>query len=135
MMGKQIHILIVEDNAHIAQLLEAILSANPSVFTFSSAKTVAKGIKCLRVKEIDLILLDLNLPDSSGLDTLETIRAENLGVPIVVLSGMADKEIATQAFERGAQDYLIKGRINCDLLYRSIHRVLERCALQKLDPS
>ena len=126
MLVQQIHILIVEDNTHIAQLLEAMLAAEPSVFTFSSAKTIAKGIRCLRAKEIDLILLDLNLPDSSGIDTLETVQAGNFGVPIVVLTGMADKEITTQAFERGAQDCLTKGRINCDVLFRSIHRALDR---------
>ena len=126
MPEKRTHILIVEDNDYIAELLEGMLAADPSVFAFSSAKTIASGVKCLRAEEIDLVLLDLNLPDSSGLETLETIQAKEPGVPIVVISGMDDDEIADQAIEKGAQDYLIKGRIKHDLLYGTIHDALDR---------
>ena len=132
MLEQKIHILIVEDNVYIVQLLEGMLAADPSLFTISSAETIAKGIKCLHAEEIDLILLDLNLPDSSGLDTLENIQVSNPVVPIVILSGMDDNEIAIQAVERGAQDYLVKGRINCDLLYSSIHQALKQFRQERM---
>ena len=80
----------------------------------------------LKKTECDVLLLDLGLPDSSGLETVAAVRREFPDIPIVVLTGLADEEIALEAMRMDIQDYLLKGQITADLLARSIRYSLER---------
>ena len=94
------------------------------------AKTLAEGVALARRAEPDVVLLDLSLPDSSGLDTVHSIRAALPGVPLVVLTGHDDKQLALDALHAGAQDYLVKGRFEHDALGRAVRHALVRERLE-----
>lgn len=76
--------------------------------------------------DVDVVLLDLNLPDSTGLDTLATVVDATPPLPVIVLTGVTDREVGIEAIERGAQDYLVKDEVTSDLLVRAMHYALER---------
>ncbi len=94
------------------------------------AKTLAEGIASARSSKPDAVLLDLSLPDSSGLATVQAMRAALPGVPIVVLTGRDDHVLATAALQAGAQDYLVKGKFDHDALGRAVRNALVREALE-----
>ena len=94
------------------------------------AKTLAEGVALARRAEPDVVLLDLSLPDSSGLDTVHSIRAALPGVPLVVLTGHDDKQLALDALHAGAQDYLVKGSFEHDALGRAVRHALVRERLE-----
>lgn len=79
----------------------------------------------------DVILLDMNLPDSEGLETLDTVLEHTESTPIVVLTGLQDRYFGVEALHRGAHEYLVKGEINSDLLIRSIYHAIERTAYER----
>jgi diguanylate cyclase (GGDEF)-like protein len=87
---------------------------------------LSSAIKYFDEKSVDVILTDLNLPDSHGLDTLAELIEKNPEVPIIVLSGIEDEKLALSAVKSGAQDYLIKGQIDYERLIRSIRYSIER---------
>ena len=124
----QIHILLIEDNPGDAHLIGHMLSeAQGFVFQLTWVENLTAGIQRLRHDCIDVVLLDLGLPESSGLDTLRRLFDHAPKVPtLVVLSGLMDENIAFQAVQSGAQDYLIKGQVDSALLVRSIRYALER---------
>ena len=94
------------------------------------------GLEKLAQDGIDIVLLDLGLPDSQGLETLNQVRAAAPDVPVVVLTGADDETLALDAAQQGAQDYLIKGEVDRRLLTRSMHYVVERQRLtRKLEQS
>jgi CheY-like chemotaxis protein len=118
---------MIEDNADHAQLLEQLLSVSAQPrFLIQVAGSVADGLRRLRTSMFDVVLLDLSLPDSQGLATFDTIHAAAGEVPIVILSGVSDVSVAIQALQRGAQDYLVKGHVDNQLLLRSIQYAVER---------
>lgn len=82
----------------------------------------------LDVAGADVVLLDLGLPDSTGLETLTTLLDHDGGVPVVVLTGLTDREVGLQALREGAEEFLVKDEINPGLLVRSIHHAIERRA-------
>ena len=84
------------------------------------ADQLSVGLERLADDEIDIVLLDLTLPDSHDLDTFITIHTQVPQVPIVVLTGLEDEKLAVDAVREGAQDYLVKGQLNSNLLKRSI---------------
>jgi diguanylate cyclase (GGDEF)-like protein/PAS domain S-box-containing protein len=94
------------------------------------AKTLADGITAARSNKPDIVLLDLSLPDSAGLDTVQTMRAALPGVPIVVLTGHDDNTLAIAALQAGAQDYLVKGKFDHDTLGRAVRHALVRGTLE-----
>ncbi len=94
------------------------------------AKTLAEGVALARRDKPDVVLLDLSLPDSSGLDTVHSIRAALPDVPLVVLTGHDDKQLALDALHAGAQDYLVKGRFEHDALGRAVRHALVREQLE-----
>ena len=94
------------------------------------AKTLADGIAAARNNRPDVVLLDLSLPDSAGLATVQAIRAALPGIPIVVLTGHDDSTLAVAALQAGAQDYLVKGQFDHDALGRAIRNALVREALE-----
>jgi PAS domain S-box-containing protein len=123
-----IHILYIEDNPWDRRLISRILSAvrSPS-FILTTAETLAEGLSCIRSEPPpDIILLDLNLPDSQGLSTLSAVIGSVSHTPIVICSANDDEDTAVQAVQGGAQDYLTKGKISSDVLVRTIRYALER---------
>jgi diguanylate cyclase (GGDEF)-like protein len=95
-------------------------------FHVSCAGSLANGIKRATENPADVILLDLNLPDSLGVETFLKLKLREPVVPVVVLSGFADEEESRKAIREGAQDYLIKGQTDANLLVRSLHYAIER---------
>ena len=120
-------ILIVEDNDDDVQLLLRHLSKSGlDDHMVKVATSMRTASDLFSAEEFDLILLDLFLPDSQGLDTFAKMKAEVPDFPIIVLTGLDDKKLALQAIQGGAQDYLIKGEINSKLIARAIFHSLER---------
>ncbi len=138
-----IHILLVEDSRsdahllrrlilyadqeqwqmlHVERLSEAINASreNPA-FTFDNSQIVS-----IKQRRFDLVLLDLSLPDSIGLDTLKEYRAAVPDIPVVVLTGLDDENLALQALAEGAQDYLVKDQMTIQRLVRAIRYAIER---------
>ena len=128
MNAKPIKILLIEDNPGDARLLREMLTEIDGVpFDLEWSDRLSAGLERLGEKNIDAVLLDLTLPDSKGLDTFTRLQKETAGkVPITVLSGMDDADLAIQAVREGAQDYLVKGEIGSSLLARAIRYAIER---------
>jgi CheY-like chemotaxis protein len=127
-----LNVLLIEDNPGDVSLVGRALSEAPGgAFQVTHAETLSKGFDRLAQGAIDVILLDLTLPDSLGLPTLTRVRART-ALPIVVMTGLDHAEISSAALGQGAQDYLIKGRINADNLSRSLrHAIANRLALEE----
>jgi PAS domain S-box-containing protein len=127
-----LNILLIEDNPGDARLLKELLkerSSNDSTvhqFKLIRAENLSAGLAKLQESNIDVLLLDLSLPDSTGLDTFYRTYREASHIPIIVLSGFKDESVAVQAVREGAQDYLFKGEVNGDLLLRAIRYAIER---------
>jgi two-component system, cell cycle sensor histidine kinase and response regulator CckA len=128
MIHHPIKILLIEDNPGDVLLLQETLSE----ITFVELELVhvdrlKSALKKLSSEDFDVILLDLVLPDSNGLDTFIQIQEQTPATPIVVLTGMADETLAISAMKAGAQDYLVKGQVSgSDLLLRSMRYAIER---------
>ncbi len=120
--------LLVEDNPGDARLVEILLSEGGSSagFEVTHAERFAEALERLEKETFDVILLDLSLPDSSGLETVSRMRAMAPRTPMVVLSGRDDEKISLQALQSGAQDYLIKGQGDGNLIARAILYSIER---------
>ncbi|HEY3227915.1 MAG TPA: PAS domain S-box protein [Roseiflexaceae bacterium] len=127
MTGEPINILLVEDAPLDAQLLRELLAQAQGVpFVLAYADQLATGLARLAAGGIDIILLDLSLPDAHGLDTFIKVHAHAAGVPIIVLTGSDNETLAMQALQAGAQDYLVKGQLDGNILVRSIRYAIER---------
>jgi signal transduction histidine kinase len=129
MFNNSLNILLIEDNlAEVRLLQELLLTKHSTEFIISHVKTLKEGLAKIknRSAKFDVILLDLTLPDSHGLDSLEPIMTETPSTPIVILTNQNDDELAIEAVSRGAQDYLVKRMINPELLYRSLNYAIER---------
>ncbi|MBU1670699.1 MAG: response regulator [Actinobacteria bacterium] len=126
-MEKEIKILLIEDNPADADLLQEYLGeVEETAFSITHVETLAEGLEHLSLREADVVLLDLSLPDSRGFETFTTAHARAPRTPIIVLSGLSDEQLAVRAVQEGAQDYLVKGRVDSDLLVRAIHYGIER---------
>ena len=131
MEGEKIRILLIEDNPGDARLLRELLAAKDGAsFDLEHEDRLSTALARLAQGDIDVILLDLSLPDSHGLDGLNKICAQAPKVPIVVLSGLSDEAVAINAVQEGAQDYLVKGSVDSGLLVRSLHYAIERQRLR-----
>jgi len=129
---KKIKVLLIEDNRGDARLIEEMLTEGAdSPFTLECAGRLSEGLECLDKAGFGVVLLDLGLPDSCGLETFVKINAQAPRVPIVVLSGLSDESLAVDAVQRGAQDYLVKGHIDSDSLRRSLRYAVERKRIQE----
>ena len=108
-----IRILLVEDNAGDSRLLREILREIPTAkFQLTQAERLAEALARLAAESFDLVLTDLTLPDSQGLETFQKIHAQARHTPVVVLSGVDDESLAITAVREGAQDYLVKGHLD-----------------------
>lgn len=131
--GVPIKILLVEDNLGDARLVEILLSESDTTdFEITCVGRLDEAFKRLYEAEYDVILLDLSLPDSSGLETVNQMRTTVLQTPIVVLSGQDDEETALQALQGGAEDYLVKGRGGGELIAHSIRYAIQRKKAEEL---
>jgi PAS domain S-box-containing protein len=123
-------VLLVEDSPSDVLLTEEALSP-PSRFRLQSSERLSQALRLLTEAHFDIVLLDLGLPDSQGLDTLRKLRDRNAKVAVVVLTGKDDEELALQALQEGAEDYLVKGQADASQLRRSIRYALERRSSDK----
>ena len=125
--AETIRVLLVEDNPGDARLIiEMLRDVSASEFALERVDRLLPALDRLSQAGADVVLLDLGLPDSSGLDTFERIRNGTTNEPIVVISGLSDERLALEAVRAGAQDYLVKGRIEGQLLARVIRYAIER---------
>jgi PAS domain S-box-containing protein len=133
MSSEQIHALLVEDDDAYAQMLELSLSSEPSSpVTLERARSLADASRRLSAGDFSAVLLDLGLPDSSGLDTFRRIQAAAGETPIVVLTASDDDGLAVSAMHAGAQDYLVKSSTDAQLLARSLRYARERARLRRI---
>lgn len=127
MDSEVVKILLVEDNPGDARLLwEAVKEATPARFNLMHVQRLSQALERLRDGSYDVILMDLGLPDSHGLNAITQAREQAPGAAIVVLTGLEDEAFALQALRQGAQDYLSKTQINSHLLIRSMRYAMER---------
>jgi len=128
MNGKEIKILQIEDNPGDIRLIHEMLKDSITLnYAFETAGTLEEGKERISREDIDVVLLDLGLSESYGLDTLRELLSTEMKIPVViVMTIMDDEETGINAVKEGAQDYLIKGQINSQLLGRSILYALER---------
>ncbi|SNB47298.1 EAL domain-containing protein [Geobacter sp. DSM 9736] len=127
-----IHILLVEDNPDDAALIEAMLSDAPGSWgTLRHVERLATGKDLLSSENFDVVLLDLGLPDSQGLDTLRSLRSVAPTLPLILLTGLHDEELGSSAVEMGAQDYLVKGQIDANILSRAIRYSIQRKRIEE----
>lgn len=127
MEQKPIRILFVEDDPGYARLIREMLKEySRAVFEPTHVTKIASALKHLKAETFDVILLDLNLPDSWGFETFEKVHTASPSTPVVVLTGMTDEQLGVVAVQKGAQDYLGKGEAEGNLLARTIHFALER---------
>ncbi|MBW1674314.1 MAG: PAS domain S-box protein, partial [Deltaproteobacteria bacterium] len=127
MIERNVCILLVEDNPGDVRLIQEFLcDAKMISFQVEVAERLSDGLKALSEGRFDVVLLDLSLPDSSGLDTLEKMLSRTQQVAIIVLTGLSDEDLALEAMRKGAQDYLVKGHVDEHLLSRAIRYAIER---------
>jgi PAS domain S-box-containing protein len=126
-IDRRLAVLVIDDNPADVHLLREMVGAGGLGFEIHSADRLSKGIERLAAGGIDVVLLDLGLPESVGLETFERVRARAPETPIIVLTGLSDGEVASAAVSMGAQDYLVKdGHLDADGLGRSIRYAVER---------
>jgi len=131
MPGPVTTVLLVEDNPADARLLrEALAEIADSRFEITHCETLAQAHEFLAKNTSDVILSDLGLPDSQGLETIRHIHKAAPGVPVVVLTALNDESFGGQVLQEGAQDYLVKGQIDSRLLWRALRYAMERHRVQ-----
>jgi diguanylate cyclase (GGDEF)-like protein/PAS domain S-box-containing protein len=125
---KIINVLLIEDNLGDARLVrEMLVDAGENRFTLAHVGLIKEGLSLL-VKDpgFHLILLDLSLPDGYGLDAIRQVCAAAPYLPVVILTGLDDQTVAIRAVQEGAEDYLVKGQMDSNLLARAIRHAIER---------
>ncbi len=127
MEKKTIKILLVEDSPTDYHVIKEMLSEFDNInYRVSWARLLSEGHEQLKEDDFDVVLLDLALPDSRGFDTFGAVRHVVPHIPIILLTATDDDELALDLVRRGAQDYLVKGQINSNILVRSIRYSIER---------
>lgn len=130
-MFKYLSILYIEDNADDAYVLKEFVKHIPKPIEVDIKSTLKLGLAALEANKYDLVLIDLSLPDSRGLPSIEKIIALNGDIPVVALTGFMDKNIALNAIKMGAQDYLVKGDYNEHVLEKTFSYAIERHKVMK----
>jgi two-component system, cell cycle sensor histidine kinase and response regulator CckA len=127
MAEQSIKVLLVEDNPGDVHLLRELLwDVTGEQFQLIPVERLEEALKSLETQSFDVMLLDLSLPDSQGLETFITAHRQVPSIPIIVLTGTNDETLALRAMQEGAQDYLVKGQVSGDLLVRSMRYAIER---------
>jgi PAS domain S-box-containing protein len=123
----KLEILLIEDNMSEADLImEMLLEVGQPEFSVQHVQRLAEGLSLLKTRSFDLVLVDLGLPDSQGLETALTVREQSKRIPIVALTSLDDEETALKSLQMDIQDYLIKGEIAASLLSRAIRYAIQR---------
>src|SRR6202041_2833164 len=131
MTEKTLQVLLVEDNAGDVRLLREMFSKERAEsFELTHLLRMSEAVSHLAKGGVDIVLLDMGLPDGHGLDTVRRAHAAAPGVPMIVLTGLDDEALAAQAMKEGAQDYLIKGEIENRALPRALRHSIERHRMQ-----
>lgn len=136
-LSQRIKILLIEDSDFDARQIQDALRATQIglAFELKREKTLSRGLESLRAGNTDLVLLDMNLPDSSGLETFNSILGTQIKVPVVILSGEVGTELAAQSVNLGAQDYISKDDITPSLVAKTIRYAISRFRLGILESS
>jgi len=131
-LSQDIKVLLIEDNLAEARLLKEILKGNEKKeFHLVNVSRLSEAISLLQQTNFDVILLDLTLPDSQGLESLAPLLITAPKLPIVVLTNTNDDNLALQALRQGAQDYLIKREVSLEILTRSLCYAIERKQMEE----
>ncbi|HEY9510537.1 MAG TPA: response regulator, partial [Verrucomicrobiae bacterium] len=118
--------LLIEDNPADARLIQYMLTeSGDGIFQLEHVDRLQQGLKRMESPGIDIVLSDLSLPDSHGLETFTRLHAQAPRVPIIVLSGLNDTTVAVNAVHEGAQDFLVKGQVDGPSLARAIRYAIE----------
>lgn len=129
MQEKCIRVLLVEDNPGDVRLIKEMLGSHAYfgvTYQLSQVEILSVAVQMCSINPIDVILLDLNLPDSAGMETLQSLNGMFPQIPIIVLTGLNDAELTMQSVQHGAQDYVTKEECTSQLLTRVIHYAIER---------
>ena len=127
-----IKVLLIEDNPGDARLVKEMLTdAGANRFSLTHVGLISTGLSALGDQGFHLILLDLSLPDGHGLDAIRQVYAVAPHLPIVILTGLDDETVAVRAVQEGAEDYLVKGQMDSNLLARAIRYAIERKRAQE----
>jgi diguanylate cyclase (GGDEF)-like protein len=129
-LQESLRILLIEGNAQDTLLIKTVFSFFPQLEIFE-VSNLSEGIKALGRRVYDLVLLDLFLPDSEGIETLDQVLGSAGQVPVAVFSELEDEDLAIMAFEKGAQDYLSKSDFNARNLYRFLFFSIQRSRHQR----
>jgi diguanylate cyclase (GGDEF)-like protein len=131
MTKKTMRVLVIEDNPGDARLLEEMFGKErPGTFAVTHLSLMSEAVIHLAKGEADIVLLDLGLPDTHGLESVRRAHAAAPGIPLIVLTGMDDEALAAEAMKEGAQDYLIKGQIENRALPRALRHAIDRHRIQ-----
>ncbi len=128
-----IKVLLIEDNPGDARLVkEMLIDAGANQFNLTHVGLISTGLSVLLGdQDFHLVLLDLSLPDGGGLDAIKQVYGVAPHLPIVILTGLDDETIAIRAVQEGAEDYLVKGQMDSNLLVRAIRYAIERKRAQE----
>lgn len=127
MLDRHLSILIIEDNPADVRIVGEMLSeVKECIIDYEVAGTLSEGVTLMKNGGIDAVLLDLSLSDSKGMKTLKTLHRITPDIPLVVLTDEQDESVTVEALREGAQDFLIKGTFDSDMLMRSIRHAIER---------
>jgi two-component system cell cycle response regulator len=129
-LNKDINILSVEDSDSVFNLIKTYFMKSNNMKLFR-AKTIEETMYKIKEMEFDIILLDYDLPDGTGLDVLEKLNAENIDLPVIAVTGVGNEQVASDFFKFGASDYLSTANINRKKLFEAIHLTLEKYGLKK----
>lgn len=125
--SKPIRVLLIEDSDIDATFVTRLLKSNPELpFEIDRARHISDALNMLGSSDYDITMLDLCLPDANGLESFEQIRALDARIPIVVFTGLDDEEMALRAIESGAQDFMAKGHVTGQMLFRAVRFAIAR---------
>ncbi len=129
-----IHVLLIEDNPGDTRLIRELFAEAKGVSTaLLCADRLSSGLQQIAEGGVDVVLLDLSLPDSKGFDTFTKLRERTNDLPVILLTGLDDEELAIRAVREGAQDYLVKGSVTAQSLARSVRFAVERQKTMAVD--
>ncbi len=122
-----VRVLLIEDSDIDATFVSRLLTSNPEIpFVVDRGATIAEALIKLRSVDYDVAMLDLYLPDANGLESFDQIRAIDARIPIVVLTSSNDEDLALRAIESGAQDFMAKGHVTGQMLFRAVRFAIAR---------
>ena len=132
MAESDLRVLVIEDNPPDGDLLAEMLATDGNSFHVERVECLAQAESYLNQQPaVDVILLDLGLPDGAGLASLERVACVASHQPIIVLTGLEDEALGVEAVRKGAQDYLVKGQISSRMLVRIVRHAIERKRLEE----